>query len=145
MKRKKTVWWFVGILVIVLFIINVGKNSLVEYALKSQVKQASGMEVTIDRVDVGLIGANVRLEGLSIVNTPEFGGADFLRIPLLFLGSDLCSLFGSPKKINEIKLHVAHVGIVKNSAGELNLSQLKAGEEKDGRKDADFSAISKAI
>lgn len=58
----------------------VSMNSLVAAAIERAGSAALGVETEVDDVDVGLIGAEARLHGLTIANPEGFGETDFLAL-----------------------------------------------------------------
>lgn len=123
---KKIFLVVIGLICIALIVLSVVVDGVVKNAITGRISDTLGMVVTIDEVDVGLFGANIDIRGFTITNTESFGSKDFVTIPNLSVDTRLSSLLGGQRKLQELKVHIADVGIVKNKDGELNVSLLKS-------------------
>jgi len=106
------------------------KDSFAKSLAEKNLRDATGMDARISRLEVGLLTPTVNLEGLKIYNTPEFGGGTFLDLPELRVEYEPGDIRGGKLHFKSVRLNLAEVDIVKNKEGKLNTDAL----EKEAKK-----------
>jgi hypothetical protein len=120
------------LVVAVLLLLNVIAKSKTE----KELRDSTGMDARIAKMDVGVLTPTVHVEGLRLYNTPEFGGGTFLDLPELRFEYVPEDIRNRKWHFKTVRLHLAEVTIVKNKDGKLNAEILKSrtGDEKTKKK-----------
>jgi hypothetical protein len=127
------------LLVIVLAVVavilkDVIAKSLTEYNLR----QNTGLDAKIAKMEIGLATPVVNVEGLKLYNTEDFGGTTFLEMPELRVEYVTDDMRGGKVRFKTVRLNLAEVHIVKNKSGKTNLEMMqKLAKEKSAKKDSD--------
>src|SRR6059036_2608441 len=69
------------VLVFVLAILVLFRNSIGKAALERQIRNETGLDVTIGRITIGLSSPTVTIQNLTLMNTSNFDGSRFLDVP----------------------------------------------------------------
>ncbi|HEX3720510.1 MAG TPA: hypothetical protein VH595_21375 [Verrucomicrobiae bacterium] len=128
---KRPIRWILRI-ALVLFVAGVAAviaiflllDNFVREALIRRLHTATGMEVKIAAVHVGLRNASITIQGLKLYNTPEFGGSLCLDMPELHLEYDPLALRAGMLHLPFVRLNLADIGIVKDKKGKSNFDSL---------------------
>ncbi len=126
------------LLVIVLVVVavilkDVLARSLTEYNLR----QNTGMDAKISKMEIGLATPVVNVEGLKLYNTDDFGGSTFLEMPELRVEYVTDDLKAGQVRFKTVRLNLAEVHIVKNKGGKTNLEMMqKLSKEKSAKKNS---------
>jgi|SRR5215203_2600776 len=124
-------------LLVLLFVVALLFKDIIAKSLAERnLRDSTGMDAKISKLEVGLGTPTVNLEGLKLYNTPEFGGSTFLDLPELrveYLPDDIRD---GKLRFKTLRLHLAEVHIVKNKQGKTNLEMLQQHTKKtsSGRK-----------
>src|ERR1044071_1294157 len=71
-------------LLIVLLVVGVLLKDIIAKSLAERnLRDNTGMDAKLEKMEVGLATPIVNLEGLKLYNTPDFGGGTFLEMPEL--------------------------------------------------------------
>src|SRR5215213_9155368 len=135
-------WLFrIGVTLVVLLILLLVaavlfKDIIAKSVAERNLRDSTGMDAKISKLEVGLGTPTVNLEGLKLYNTPDFGGSTFLDLPELrveYLPDDIRD---GKLRFKTLRLHLAEVHIVKNKQGKTNLEMLQQQTKKksSGRK-----------
>jgi len=121
-------------LLIVLAVVGVLLKDVIAKALTERnLRDNTGMDAKIEKMEVGLATPIVNLEGLKLYNGPDFGGGTFLEMPELrieYLPDDIRS---GKLRLKTVRLHIAQVHIVKGKDGRTNLEELQRETKKKAR------------
>jgi uncharacterized protein involved in outer membrane biogenesis len=101
-------------------------DTIVREVLIGRMRAATGMEVKIRSVHIGLLSPTLTIEGLKLYNTAAFGGSLCLDMPELHIEYDAAA----------VRMGMIHLPLVR-----LNLAQIDLVEDKHGR--SNFDAIEK--
>jgi hypothetical protein len=134
MKIKKALLWIVIVLFAIGIPIILAKDACVKHLVQTKAKEKLGIDMTIGKLKVKILGGALYAEEVTISNPQGFEEVALAQIPLFFVDCDLCSLFGGEKRLEKMEVHVKEIGIVKNKQGELSLNRFK--EMGEGRKRA---------
>lgn len=97
-------------------------KALVEYRLREQ----TGLDVQIGRLEMGLLTPTLTIEDLKFYNPAEFGGSLFLDLPELHLEYDRPALAAGRLHLILVRVNLAEVHIVQGKSGQYNVSLLEA-------------------
>ncbi len=114
------------ILAIALAGLVVARNAIVKAAVENGVRAATGMPLTISKLDLGLARPYVDIEGLVIRNPAGFHDTTFVEIPKVLVVYDLQSILKGKIHLKDLKFDLKHFSVVKNEKRQLNLDSLKA-------------------
>ena len=87
-----------------------------------------GREVRLGKLRLSLFSGRLSVDGISIMDNPEFGGSPFVAARSLYIGVRLTPLIFSRKvHITDISLEQPSVYLRRSPGGEWNISSLGAG------------------
>jgi len=132
---KKLFKWFLRLLVIAVLLIGVCVLFLDQIARAvalRQIREQTGLGVTIGRVSIGLRSPTLAIENLKLSNSPEFGGSVFLDVPELRVYYDLQALRTKKIHLNAVRFNLAELHIVQNKEGKTNLQALQERQKHKG-------------
>jgi len=126
---------YVLVVVMVLFVVFVmAKNIIAKTAVSAAVKTMTGLKLDIKKMDIGLMGTYINIEGLTLFNPSGYQDKVMLDIPEVYVNYDLGSLFGGKPHLEALRLELKELVVVKNANGQLNLDTLKVVREKKQKK-----------
>ncbi|MEI8344658.1 MAG: hypothetical protein WCG06_01135 [Candidatus Omnitrophota bacterium] len=125
-------WVKFGVIALtVLLVVGGFKNMIVQTALSGACKAATGLELKIGRVGLGLIAGHVGVKDLRLLNPPSYKDRQMLWLPEFVLDFDMGTLFAPVKHVRRLRLNVGEFMIIRDQKGRLNLEALKpAGGKK---------------
>ena len=113
------------LVVVLVVLLLVFKDSMLRVVAENRIRRQTGMEVKIGKFSSGIFSPVVTIENLKLYNTAEFGGTLFLDIPELHLELDPLALAQRKLRITLARLNLAELDVVKNEAGQTNISGIK--------------------
>lgn len=125
---KKLFKWMLGLAflaVVLVALLVIFMDSLLRWAAERQIKEQTGLDVRIGKVETSLLQARFRLENLVLYNTPEFGGTPMVDLPELHIEYDRQGLLERKVHLNLMRLHLAEVNIVEGQSNRFNLTVLE--------------------
>src|SRR5580658_9430415 len=99
-------------------------NTIVKQVIESRLRTATGMDVRVGAVDVGLLTPTVTFENFKIYNTADFGGSLFMDMPELHVEYDPSAFRAGNLHFKLVRLNLAEVDIVQDKNGRLNVQGL---------------------
>lgn len=127
MKKFFSVLLFVLIIFIVIIVL--GKNFIAKTAVTTGVKAMTGLSVTMDKMDVGVINSALGITGLKIYNPEGFPDRLMLDMPEIFVDYDLPAIIAKNIHLEEVRINLNEFIVVKDREGKLNLDALKVVKE----------------
>ena len=121
------------ILIVIIFLLTTGlfltKNLILKTALEKTVSGISGLRLSIDDIDVGLVRSFIKVEGLKLFNPQGFRDEVMFEVPLLYIEYDIASLFAAAKEGGRIRVRnlvfdLKVLNVIRNERGVLNLNSL---------------------
>jgi hypothetical protein len=103
-----------------ILLLNPVAREVAEYRLSRR----TGLEVKIEKLDIGLINARITIENLVIYNSPEFGGSPMLDLPELHLEYDRDALWSRKIRCRLVRLNMTGGNVVEDKNGRINLEVL---------------------
>ena len=113
-------------LVVVMGGLLLAKNVIAKTAVVQTVKAITGLGLTIRDMDVGLLNTRLGIQGLRILNPPGFQEPTMMDVPEIYVDYDLGSLVKGKPHLEEVRLNLKELTVVKNERGEVNLRSLQA-------------------
>ena len=136
---KTIIRWFfrlavtLVILVILLAVVAVLLKDVIAKSLTEKaLRDGTGMDAQIARMEVGLATPTVSLEGLKLYNTTNFGPDVFLELPELRMEYVFSEVMQGKLHMKVVRLSIAELNIVKDKNGRTNLEMMqKAAKDKE--------------
>ena len=122
------------IILALLLAVNFAKNTIAKTALSSTVKSLTGLRLSMERLDVGILKTLISIKELKLYNPSGFPDELMVDIPEIYLDYDLGAFLKRKVHIEEIKLNLKEFVVMINQKGELNLNTLKVAQAKKERK-----------
>ena len=125
--KKLFKWLFRLFLVLVLLIVLliVFLDPIAKALVQRQIRVQTGLPVKIGKLSVGLKRPTLSIENFKLGNSPDFGGATFIDVPLLRVQYDLPALRARRIHLNTVLLNLGELHIVQNKNGKTNLQAVQ--------------------
>ena len=140
-KLFKWVFRLLLLLVALVALLVLFRNSIMKAAAERHIRSATGMDVTIGRVTIGLKSPTITIQNFVLMNTAEFGGSRFLDVPEFHVEYDLASLLSRRVHLKLLRFNLGEVHVVQNKNGKTNLQAL--GDRTKQRKPTKTSSESR--
>jgi uncharacterized protein involved in outer membrane biogenesis len=125
----------VGIIVVVFVLLLVFKNILIKLAIEEGTKKVTGLELTIETIDVGLLAPKVDITDMRLLNPAGFPDKVMIDIPKFLVDFELASFFKKKAHFKTVELNLKELMVVRNKERKLNIDSLTAvGQKKQGGK-----------
>jgi uncharacterized protein involved in outer membrane biogenesis len=108
-------------------------DTMTREMLVSRLRLATGMEVKIAAVHVGLLSPTISIEGLKLYNRPDFGGSLCLDVPELHIEYDPSALRARQLHLTLLRLEVAELSVAKDKLGRSNFEVWKQKARESAR------------
>jgi uncharacterized protein involved in outer membrane biogenesis len=95
-------------------------DTVVREVLTSRMHAATGMEVHIASVHVGLMTPTITIEGFKLYNTPAFGGSLCLDMPELHMEYDPAAIRAGLIHLPLVRLNLARIELITDKQGRSN-------------------------
>jgi hypothetical protein len=139
MKRKIIV--IPAIVFAILIALFFGKNVVIKTSVTAGVKAMTGLKLSIRSMNIGVFKSLIGINGLQLHNPQGFEDDLMIDLPEIYVDYNLGAFMKGKTHLEEIRLHVKELIVVKNEAGELNLNSLKvvkaAEDEKGGEEETE--------
>ncbi len=122
---KKILVIFLAIIIGIVLLFTIGKNLILKAAIEGGVKAATGVHLTMDKLNIDFIDTMVEIKGLKLYNPKGFPERIMCEIPEIYLDLDLPALFKGKIHIEEMTLNLKELVVIKNAEGETNINSLK--------------------
>lgn len=120
-------------LAVVLVAILVGlaliKNEIAKVAVINGVKAVTGLGVSIDHLDLGLLTTRVSVKGVKVLNPKGFDEPVMVSIPELYVDYDVGAVLKGKTHLELVRLQLDELTVVKNAEGRVNLHSLTVVKE----------------
>jgi len=114
------------IILIVLVALVLMRNLVVKTTIQSGIGIATGMPVSIKKLDINFKETLINIENLVVKNPMGFEGTTFVDIPKILIDIDLGAILKGKIHLKNLELDLKELNVVKNKKGVLNLDKLKA-------------------
>ncbi len=123
---KKIVAVSLGIAVVIIGGVTLAKNAIATSVITGGVRAMTGLNLSLDRVRVGIITTRIGLEGLKLENPSGYTERIMVDLPEVYIDYDLGAFLQKRVHLEEVRLHLKELVVVKQENGEQNLDSLKA-------------------
>lgn len=131
-------WKMVVIVIIALMVLSLAKDLVIKTAVEKGVEVVTGLRLTTSGLSVGILRSAVSIKNLKLYNPKGFSDPTMIDMPEIYVRYDLPAIIGGTTHLNEVRIDLAELVVVKNSEGKLNLDSLKAiSEQKKGERPSD--------
>ena len=127
----KLIMLLIEVLVVLVF----ARNVVVKAIAENGVRIATGMPLSLGRLDLNFPKSFVAIENLVVKNPSGFHGTSLVEIPKIFVEYDLPDIFRGKVHLKALEFDMKQFTIVKNAKGELTLDRLKALTRRFSRKE----------
>jgi len=124
---RRLLLWALGLflLAVALFVAAIlSRNAIVKQIMQSRFRSATGMDVKIGSIDIGLATPTIAIEDFKIYNPPDFGGSLFLSMPEIFVDYDRDALRDHKLHLNLVRINLAEIDIVQDKKGRVNIQSI---------------------
>jgi uncharacterized protein involved in outer membrane biogenesis len=123
---------FLKKLIVIMLIIIVGlilaKNIIAKTAVTSGVKAMTGLDLKIGSMNIGFLSTSLGINDLKLYNPSGFKDKVMVDLPEAYVDYDLGAFLKNQVHLEEVRLNLKELVVVKNQAGELNLDSLKRAQ-----------------
>lgn len=127
---KKLISFIFFVLIIVVVVFAIWKNQIIKVAVEAGTKKVTGLDLNIQSLNIGLTDTLVDIQGLKLHNPTGYQDPIMVDIPQIYVDYNLSSILGGKIHLQNAKLNLSELVVVKNEKGELNLNALKPVEQK---------------
>ncbi len=100
------------------------KNIILKALLENSIYSVSGLRLSVEKIDAGLLRPYIKVEGLTLLNPPDFPDGIMFEIPLLYIEYDLAAALKKEVHIKDMDFHLKVLNVVRNKKGLVNLDSL---------------------
>jgi len=122
-----------AVIVLVICILVLTKGIIAKSAVSAGVKAMTGLKLSMKSMNVGILKTMVGIKDLKLYNPPGFTDKLMVNMPEIYVDYDLGAFLKKKIHLNEVRINLDKLTVVKNEKGELNLDALTAvqkGKEK---------------
>jgi uncharacterized protein involved in outer membrane biogenesis len=116
-------------LLILLIVLAVAGILLMDTLLREwaeyQIKNQTGLEARIGKLNVGLFQPVVTAENIIIYNNARFGGSPFIEMPELHFEYDAAALWSGKLRCKLVRINLARINLVEDAKGVRNYELLQ--------------------
>lgn len=120
-KILKWVFRLILLLVVLLVVLALGRNAIARPLLEKEIRRATGLNAVVGRVNIGLTAPTLYVENLRLLDTAEFGGATFVDVPELQIEYDWVALRSRIVRLRAVRVNISQLNAVRNKDGRCNL------------------------
>jgi len=114
MKKR---YLIVILLAAVIGILLIGKNIIVKIAVERGVRAATGLSLKIKKLDLGIIATRVGIKEMKIFNPKGFDDEIMCYVPEIFVDYNLGAMIKGKVLLEDVRLNLDRLTIVKNKQG----------------------------
>jgi len=127
---KKILTRCIAVIVVVLLVLVLARNLIVPPIIRSGIRAATGLNVVIGSMDIGLFKTYLNVARVELLNPPQFEDRVMVNIPLIHVNYQLGALLRKKVHLRSVTFAMQDVLIVKNADGSFNIDALKALQDK---------------
>lgn len=127
---KRIAIGFVTLIIVVV----VARNVIVKTVVVRGVKAATGVDVRVGGLDIGVAGTRIGVKDLRVLNPAGFEDRVMISVPEVYFDYELISFLKRQPHIQEMRLHVQELTVIKNAQGQVNVNALRPVREQRGQK-----------
>lgn len=116
--------------IIVISLIITGKNIIAKTAVSQGVEAVTGLQLDIDSLDVGILTTFISVQDMKLYNPPDFPEKLMVEMPEIYVDYRLGSFLARKAHLEEIRIHLSRLTVIKDKNGALNIDALKMVKDK---------------
>ena len=124
-----------GIVLIIILVVIVAlvlcKNTIARKATTAGIQAGTGLEADIGSMNVGLVDTLVGIDRFRLMNPPGFHDEVMIDMPEIYVNYDMGALLKKKVHLEEVRLNLKELLVVKNENGEINLNALKTTQKEE--------------
>jgi uncharacterized protein involved in outer membrane biogenesis len=97
------------------------KDILLKALAEHRIRQQTGLSVTIQKLEVGLLAPTFTLEGFKLFNPPEFGGSPLFDIREVHFEYDPLKAAAGKIHLRLLRFNLNEINLVRNQFGQTNV------------------------
>ncbi|MBI2104971.1 MAG: hypothetical protein HYT90_05275 [Candidatus Omnitrophica bacterium] len=107
----------------------VARNVIAKELVVRGVKAATGLGVGVDRIEIGLRETRVGASGVTVLNPKGFPEPVMVSMPELYVDYDFGSLLKGAPHLEEVRLQLEELTVIRNAQGQVNVNSLRSVRE----------------
>ncbi len=127
-----------GIIMIIILVLSaaliISKNIIAKNALSAGVKSITGLNLSMESIDVNVFKSSIGIKDLKLYNPSGFPDKLMVNMPEIYVDYNLGAFFKKKIHLEKIKLNLREFVVVRNEKGELNLDSLKVSQAEKQKK-----------
>ncbi len=112
------------LIILIIIVVVLARNFIVKTGATVGAKVAAGLDLSIADVKIGLGDTDIGLKGVQLQNPKGFPDERMVDIPEVYINYNLLDFFKNNIHVEEIKLNLNELVVVKNKEGKLNIKEL---------------------
>ncbi len=124
LKIKRTVAICVLVFLITLAVISLTKEMVIQNWIEDAFEKHLNLKVKIQEVYFDVFSISLDLDGLHVLNPPNFGRHWLMNAPAVMMQFEVAPLLKRKLRIKQMTLDILEVNIVKDANGEVNLNTI---------------------
>ncbi len=128
---KRFIVKIIGGIILLLVLVILGRDMIAKASVGGICHKATGLNLSIGGFHSSFLKSSIEVNDLKLYNPPDYTEKTMFFIPDIFVSLDLGQAMAGHPHLREVRLHLAELVVEKNSAGKLNLAELRpAGSNK---------------
>jgi uncharacterized protein involved in outer membrane biogenesis len=128
---KKLMSFILVFFVIFLVLILLGKNLIAKNAVKGGVKAVTGLEMDIEKMDVGVLNTLIGINRMKLYNPPDYTDRVMIDMPEIYVDYNLSAFLEGKAHLEEVRIDLKELTVVKNRDGKLNIESLNVARKEE--------------
>lgn len=124
-----------AIIIGILLIFAIGKNVILKTALEAGVKSATGLQLTIGKINLDFVNTLIEVKDLTLYNPKGYPDKVMCEVPHFYLALAVMDFFKGLIHIKEATLEIKDLYIIKDADGNTNVNALKPVKEQKEEKE----------
>ncbi len=117
------------LIILILIVVVLARNFIVKTGATVAAKVATGLDLAVEDVKIGLGDTDIGLKGIQLQNPKGFLDERMVDIPEVYINYNLFDFFKDNIHVEEIRLNLNELVIAKNKEGKLNIKELLLPEK----------------
>lgn len=116
------------ILIIIIFTVvaaSIAKDLIIKTSIEGIVSLATGLRMNIGSLKVSITDTYIDIKDMVIFNPPHFNDRVMLKAPEVYIDYDLLAILKKKIHLNEVRIDLRELTVVKNRANKTNLDYVK--------------------
>jgi uncharacterized protein involved in outer membrane biogenesis len=99
-------------------------DTMLRVLAERNIRAATGMDVRIGKLELGLLNARFTIQDFRLYNTAEFGGSPLVEIPELHMEYDRSELASGRLRFKLVRFNLAELNVVQSKDGKSNIDTM---------------------